>query len=160
MLAPSRRHVRSRCFEDCTPTGTLTIQRISNVIHPTRIHRYKTVAQILLILSDVGETSNGLTSSRLRRLRRQYRTSSCYPRPLDGLTSSQYSSLSSLDGSIIVVRLVCVSLLFGIIGHVNVFTILFFAGRVGISALFLIGQASVFAVFINRGVDVYALFNI
>jgi hypothetical protein len=56
MLDPficSRRHFHSRCFEACTPTGTLTTQRISDVTQPTRIHRYtcKTVAQIILIFS-------------------------------------------------------------------------------------------------------------
>jgi hypothetical protein len=139
MLAPficSRRRVHSRCFEDCTctPTGTLTTQHISDVTHPTRIHRYKTAAQILLILStlnlvlgapifireiheadddvkvvaedvaafskkqhEVGETSNGLTSSPPSSSTSDGSTSSCYPWPSDGLTSSQYSS--SLDGS-------------------------------------------------------------
>jgi hypothetical protein len=58
----------------------------------------------------------------------------------------------------IVVRLVCVSSLFGIIGRVDFFTISSSLG--GISALFLVGQAGVFALFIDRGVDVYALFNI
>jgi hypothetical protein len=58
----------------------------------------------------------------------------------------------------IVVRLVCVSSLFGIIGRVNGFAVFFFVGWVGISALFLVGRAGLFAVF--RGIDVYALFSI
>jgi len=65
-----------------------------------------------------------------------------------------------LDGSIIVVGLVCVSSLSTIIGPVNVFAMSFFVVWVGNSALFLVGRAGVFAVFIDRGVDVYALFDI
>jgi hypothetical protein len=53
MLAPficSRCRAHSRCSEDYPPTGTLTTQRISDVTHPTRFHRYETVAQTLLII--------------------------------------------------------------------------------------------------------------